>query len=119
MKFLVASLATLGLVSAAAVQSKVDYTGWKVFRVNVGEDSAKLGAVVDSLQLQTWKGKVATSKVVDLVVPPAQVEKFKASTGSMNIEVMHEDLGASIAAEEVFETYACTYYLQVCSYEGC
>ncbi|KAF1951315.1 hypothetical protein CC80DRAFT_209461 [Byssothecium circinans] len=106
MKFLAASLATLGLASAAAVESKVDYTGWKAFRVNVGEDSAKLSEIVDNLQLQTWKGKVATSKVVDLVVPPTQIEEFQTKAAGLNTEVMHEDLGASIASEEIFEVYA-------------
>ena len=106
MKFLAASLATIGLASAAAVESKVDYSGWKVFRVNVGEHAAKLGSIVDSLQLETWKGKVSTSKVVDLVVPPTQIQEFEAAAKDINTEVMHEDLGASIADEEVFEVYA-------------
>ncbi|CAI6340827.1 unnamed protein product [Periconia digitata] len=106
MKFLAVSLATIGLASAAAVESKVDYSGWKVFRVNVGEDSTKLASIVDTLQLETWKGKVATSKVVDLVVPPTQIEEFEASAKDINKEVMHEDLGASIESEEIIETYA-------------
>ncbi|KAJ4290567.1 hypothetical protein N0V90_010784 [Kalmusia sp. IMI 367209] len=106
MKFFAISLATLGLASAAAVDSKVSYDGWKVFRVTVGENSAKLSSVMEKLQLSTWKGKVATSKVVDVVVPPAHVLEFQASTQGYNTLVMHEDLGASIAQEEVFETYA-------------
>lgn len=109
MKFLAVSLATIGLAAAAAVESKVDYAGWKVFRVNVGADSAKLASIVDTLRLETWKGKVGTSKVVDLMVPPTQIEAFEVSAKDLTKEVMHEDLGASITNEEVFETYASMY----------
>ena len=109
MKFLALSLATLGLASAAAVDSKVSYDGWKVYRITVGENKAKLSSVLEKFQLNTWKGKVATSTVVDVPVPPAHVLEFEAATQGYNSLVMHQDLGASIAGEEVFETYACIY----------
>ena len=109
MKFLALSLATLGLVSAAAVDSKVSYDGWKVYRVTVGENKAQLSSVIDKLQLSPWKGKAATSNVVDVPVPPAHVKEFEAATQGYKTFVMHKDLGASIAGEEVFETYACIY----------
>jgi len=113
MRFFALSLASLGLASAAAVQNKatvntkVSYDGWKVFRVTVGQDKATLSSVMDKLQLQTWKGKVATSDVVDVAVPPVHVSEFEAATERFKTTVMHEDLGASIAQEEVFEAYAC------------
>lgn len=109
MKFLAISLATLSVASAAAVNGKVSYDGWKVFRVTVGDDSAKLSSVMNKLQLSTWKGKVASSSVVDIPVPPLQVLEFESSIKDFSSLVMHEDLGASIAQEEVFETYACIY----------
>jgi carboxypeptidase A4 len=89
MKFLAPFLATLAVASAAAVNNKVTYDGWKVYRVTVGSDSAKLSSVMNKLQLSTWKGKVGIQ--------------------GYNSLVMHKDLGASIAQEEIFETYACIY----------
>jgi hypothetical protein len=109
MKFLAISLATLGLASAAAVDSNVSYDGWKVYRVTVGDNKAKLSSVMNKLQLSTWKGKVATSTVVDVPVPPAHTLEFEAAIQGYSSLLMHEDLGASIAGEEVFETYACIY----------
>lgn len=110
MKFFAISSAILGLASAAAVQSKVSYDGWKVYRVTVGDDSAKLESVISKLQLSPWKGKnVAASSVVDVPVPPAQILEFESGIQGYSNLVMHEDLGASIAGEEVFETYACNY----------
>lgn len=105
MRLFAVTLASLGLASAAAVNSKVNYDGFKVYRVTVGEDRAKLSSVVDSLKLATWKGKVATSKVVDVVVPPSQISEFEASTEGLSTKVMHNDLGTSIQGEETFEVY--------------
>jgi carboxypeptidase A4 len=104
MKVFAVSLAALGLASAASVAKKVNYDGWKVYRVNVGGNAAKLSDVMDSLQLSTWKGKVATSKVVDVMVPPTQIEKFEQS--GLDTELMHDDLGASISVENTFHVYA-------------
>jgi hypothetical protein len=41
-KFLAATLASLGLASAASVAKKVSYDDWKVYRVNVGSNAAKI-----------------------------------------------------------------------------
>jgi carboxypeptidase A4 len=109
MKFLAPFLTTLALASAAAVNNKVSYDGWKVYRVTVGSDSTKLSSVMNKLQLSTWKGKVGTSTVVDIPVPPLQVLEFESGIQGYNSLVMHEDLGVSIAQEEIFETYACIY----------
>ncbi|KAF2438513.1 carboxypeptidase A1 precursor [Karstenula rhodostoma CBS 690.94] len=106
MKFLAPLLATFGLASAAAVNSKVSYDGWKVYRVTVGDDSSKLSSVMNKLQLSTWKGKVGHSSVVDIPVPPLQTLQFESGIQGYSSLVMHEDLGASIAQEEIFETYA-------------
>ncbi|KAF2264223.1 hypothetical protein CC78DRAFT_464034 [Lojkania enalia] len=106
MKFLTFTLASVGLASAASVAKKVNYSGFKVYRVNVGDNAVKLGEVVSSLQLETWKGKVASSKVVDVMVPPSEVEQFEQSTQELDTELMHEDLGASITEETNFSVYA-------------
>ncbi|KAF2124252.1 hypothetical protein P153DRAFT_390803 [Dothidotthia symphoricarpi CBS 119687] len=106
MKLLSVALASLGLASAASVTKKISYDDWKVYRVNVGSDTAKFGKVVSKLQLETWKGKPATSDVVDVMVPPSQISDFEASTSDIETKIMHENLGLSIADEQGFEVYA-------------
>jgi carboxypeptidase A4 len=104
MKFLAVSLA-IGLASAAAVTKKANYDNFKVYRVDVGEDSSKLGSLIEKLGLSTWKGKPETSSVVDVVVPPTQILQFEAGTKGLSSKVMHENLGASIADEATFGVY--------------
>lgn len=106
MKFLGVTLASLGLVSAATVTKKVSYDDWKVYRVNVGSNSEKFQGVVNKLKLETWKGKPATSEVVDVMVPPTQIKDFESSTAGIQTAVMHENLGLSMADEDVFSVYA-------------
>jgi carboxypeptidase A4 len=106
MKFLGVTLASLGLVSAATVTKKVSYDDWKVYRVNIGSNADQFKSVLSKLKLETWKGKPATSDVVDVMVPPSQISDFEASTADIDTAVMHENLGASIADEEVFSIYA-------------
>jgi len=104
MKFLGLTLASLGLASAASIATKVSYDGWQVYRVTVGDNKAKLKSVVNRLQLETWKGKIDSSAVVDVVVPPSQVDAFAAS--GLNSKLLHDDLGLSIADETSFGVYA-------------
>ncbi|KAF2867355.1 hypothetical protein BDV95DRAFT_598048 [Massariosphaeria phaeospora] len=106
MKVFGATLAFLGLASAASVASPVSYDGWKVYRVKVGDNAAKFSEVVSSLQLETWKGKVGSSAVVDVMVPPSSVSEFEKSADDLNAELMHDDLGLSIADETLFSVYA-------------
>ncbi|KAL1799192.1 hypothetical protein ACET3X_003229 [Alternaria dauci] len=106
MKFLNVTLASLGLASAASVTKKVSYDDWKVYRVNVGSNSAKIDNVMSKLQLELWKGNPASSDVVDVMVPPSVVKDFEASTEDIETKVMHDNLGLSIADEETFNIYA-------------
>jgi len=106
MKLLGITLASLCFISAATVTKKVSYDDWKVYRVNVGSNTDKFMGVVDKLKLETWKGKPATSDVVDVMVPPSQISDFEASTADIDTAVMHENLGLSIADEDVFSVYA-------------
>ncbi|KAL6711605.1 hypothetical protein ACN47E_004539 [Coniothyrium glycines] len=106
MKFLGVTLASLGLVSAATVTKKVSYDDWKVYRVNVGSNVEKVKNVVSKLKLETWKGKPVANQAVDVVVPPTQISEFEASTADIDTAVMHENLGLSIADEDVFSVYA-------------
>jgi carboxypeptidase A4 len=109
MKFIGVALASLGLASAASVTKKVTYDDWKVYRVNVGANAAKVNDVVNKLQLQLWKGKPSESSVVDVLVPPTQIKDFEASTNTIETRVMHENLGLSIAEEETISVYAGNY----------
>lgn len=106
MKLLGVALASLGFASAASVTKKVSYDDWKVYRVNVGSNAAKFGDVMSRLQLETWKGKPASSDVVDVMVPPSQIADFESSTAGIETRVMHENLGLSIADEQSFGVYA-------------
>lgn len=95
MKLLAVSLASLALASAVAVTKKANYDAYKVYRVDVGEDSTKLGSVIEKLQLSTWKGKVETSKVVDVVVPPARILEFEAGVNGLSTKVLYVMLAHS------------------------
>ncbi|KAF2469311.1 uncharacterized protein BDR25DRAFT_263790, partial [Lindgomyces ingoldianus] len=106
MKFLAVGLASLTLTSAVSIAQKANYDGYQVYRVNVGSDRSKLSDIVSSLKLSTWKGKVETSDVVDVMVPPSQLSDFKQSTETLNTKLMHENLGASISEETKFHVYA-------------
>ncbi len=97
------SVALLAFTTAASA-AKVSYDGAKAFRIPVGEDVVPLLEVIQKLELPVWKGAIdgvpLPNTHVDLVVPANKVEEFAELTASMTTEVMHEDLGASIAAEE-------------------
>jgi hypothetical protein len=106
MKFVGVALASLGLASAATVTKKVSYDDWKVYRMNVASNGAKVNDVVSKLDLQLWKGKPDSSEVVDVMVPPSQIKDFEASTSDVETRVMHDNLGLSIADEDTFSAYA-------------
>jgi hypothetical protein len=105
---LLASSGLLAVASAAAVESsqRKSYDGYKVFRLKVGEDVAKVNNIIDTLGLTTWKGKPRVGVPADIVVPPSQVDAFEAQIAGMEAVTMHEDLGASIADESNFSVYA-------------
>lgn len=109
MKFLGVALASLGLASAASVSRKVSYDDWRVYRINVGSNAAKVNDIVSKFDLQLWKGKPASSSVVDVMVPPTQVKDFEASTEDLETRLMHDNLGLSIADEDTFGIYAGKY----------
>ncbi|KAL1837079.1 hypothetical protein VTJ49DRAFT_4307 [Mycothermus thermophilus] len=108
MKFqLLVSSGLLALASAAAVQSpRKSYSGYKVFRVDVGSDATRLNNVVDKLGLSTWKGRPRPNAQADIVVPPSQLAAFEAEVAGLKKVTMHEDLGLSIEDETSFSTYA-------------
>lgn len=109
MKTTAALLGLLATASAATIQhAKVNYDGFKVFRVaTVDEDAAThLQKVTEQLGLQKWETSFKAGSYNDLAVPPAQLAKFNELIGDMKSTVMHENLGESIAHEGSFPTYA-------------
>ena len=106
------SLTSLALVLSATTGAlaKVSNDGAKAVRIPVGEDVTPLLDVISKLKLPTWKGAVKGVPVanshVDLVVPADKVTEFEELTSEMKTEVMHEDLGLSIAEEGNVGIYA-------------
>jgi len=102
-------IACLALASAAAVvDRKVSYDGYKVFRLSVGDETAKVNDIVSKLSLKTWKGAPRAGAAADIVVPPSQVDAFQTAIDGFHFEMMHEDLGKSMAHESNFHDYAGT-----------
>jgi carboxypeptidase A4 len=62
--------------------------------------------MMSKMQLEPWKGKPASSDVVDVMVSPSQLTEFEAETQDIETNVMHENLGASIEEENQFSVYA-------------
>ncbi|KAG6364297.1 hypothetical protein INS49_005897 [Diaporthe citri] len=103
MKSLTLLLSALSLATASPyIQPRqVSYDGYQVFRVPVGLDASKVTEIVDKLGLDTWKAPNKAGAFADIVVSPEKLQAFNDEVaGIEGIEVMHEDLGASIAAEQ-------------------
>ncbi|KAG9247561.1 hypothetical protein BJ878DRAFT_165977 [Calycina marina] len=103
------AIVLLAFNAAIAASKKVSYAGAKAMRIPVGNEVEPLLDIINQLELPTWKGlangvPIANSHV-DLVVPADKVAEFEKLTASMTTEVMHDDLGASIADEATPFTY--------------
>lgn len=107
----------LGLSAAATASAKVSYDGAKAMRIPTGGDVTPVLDIIEKLSLPTWKGVSNGIPVpnshVDLVVPADKVADFEQLAGTMNTEVMHEDLGASIAEEGVMAAYAGRFWIMI------
>ena len=106
-----------GLLAAASGtdlrERKVSYDGYKVLRVAVGDDASLIKDIVAELSLTTWKGAPKANAPADIVVPPEQISAFHSRIAEINVttlSTMHEDLGAAMAEESSFETYAGAYW---------
>ena len=107
MKFLLGACSLLGLASAATLQPrKVTYDGYKVVRLPVGMDASKVTGIVNKLGLSTWKGAPKAGYMADIVVAPEKFDDFTKATEGMELTVMHENLGQSIAAESEFPAFS-------------
>lgn len=105
MKLLLAFLYLLAFVYAAAIPGKVSYDNDKVIRLGVGDNLSKVNDLLRELSLSTWNGAPKANGNVDVVVPESQLKAFKDSTAGMETQVMHENLGASIAKETAYDKY--------------
>ncbi len=103
-----ASLALLVGVSAApSGTGPVSYDGYKVFRVSFPDDEVdKVKDIISRLSLTTWKGAPRAGRASDIVVTPSRLADFAHEVAGFDVVTMHEDLGASIAAESNFQSYA-------------
>ncbi len=107
----------LGLASSAAVTRKADYDGYQVIRLQVGDNLAKVQSLIKTLSLSTWNGKAKANSEVDIVVPAAVTEQFEADIAGLNSQIMHANLGESIAQEANYPVYEGTLSSQLSSHE--
>lgn len=103
-----AFVSLLATASAAITPKPVNYDGYKVFRVPAVNEAAAdtLRSIISNLGLSPWKMPMAAGAFSDIVVPPSQLKAFEPLVAAFNPEVMHEDLGKSIAAEGTYAPYA-------------
>lgn len=118
------SLSALFLLAVGVIaEKKVSYDGAKAIRIEVGEDVTSVMNIISQLKLETWKGVVNGVPVagghVDLVVPASKVAKFNKLAEKIKTEVMHEDLGASIAEESAPTALSSRGMLMFLSKTGC
>lgn len=98
MKFLLTIPFLLSLAASAAIpedNEKISYDGYKVFRVSTGDNLATVQEQLASFDLSSWNLDV--SQHMDVAVAPERVADFEAL--NLDVTIMHEDLGADIAAE--------------------
>ncbi|KFA72564.1 hypothetical protein S40288_06867 [Stachybotrys chartarum IBT 40288] len=97
--------AAFATLFAAASASAVSYDGYKVYRVPVGESADDINALVSRLGLDTWENSGLPGSFADVVVAPDQIEIWEQESAGLGAEVMHEDLGASIAEESAVDSF--------------
>ena len=105
MKVFALSPLLLGLASSAAVTRKADYDGYQVIRLQVGDNLSEVQNIIKTLSLSTWNGGPKLDSEVDVVVPGAVAEQFEADTVGLSSQVMHANLGESIAREADYPIY--------------
>lgn len=89
--------------------NKVSYKDHQAIRLGVGDNASKIKRMIKDLSLSTWNGDPLANSYVDLVVPQSQLAAFRDSAASMDSQIMHEDLEASIEAEDKHGAYSGTF----------
>lgn len=83
------------------------YDGIKVLRIPTGNSTSRLDSLIDSLDLSVWTHSTRPNSHIDVQVPKDVYKTFTSSVSEIlkqegvtyPVEVMHEDLGASIREE--------------------
>ncbi|KAH7105522.1 putative carboxypeptidase [Auriculariales sp. MPI-PUGE-AT-0066] len=113
---LLSLLVTVAVAVPTAINSRslaAPYAGIKVLRVPTGPSETalkQLESLIESLHLESWTTNPQTNSHVDLQVPADRVDEFISSVegilansgakmSGFGVEVMHEDLAASIEEE--------------------
>jgi hypothetical protein len=79
---------------------KVDYEGYKVFRLNTEHGLAQVQEKLSSISFDQWN--TDTSRHIDISVSPEQLAAFEAL--GLDFHVMHENLGRSLAEESAIKS---------------
>jgi hypothetical protein len=94
MKFISAfSAAAIGLLASTA--SARSYDGWKVLRIDTSSGEEAALKQLSSVSYDVWES--GPEKDIDIAVSPSQLGILEGL--GLSFQVLHEDLGASIAAE--------------------
>ena len=101
MKFLPLLFAPLALGVAVPGSPKINYDGYKAYRIATHHDVAAVRTKIAPLKAVEFN--LDTAEHLDIVVPPAEVAAFESL--DLETEVLHEDLGADIAKEAEFAPY--------------
>lgn len=102
MKLLQALPLVVPFASAVVIpraDESISYDGYKVLRIATGSDLAAIEEKLASFSAEPWNRDI--SQHIDIALGPDQLADFEAL--GLNVTVMHEDLGADIAAESVVE----------------
>ncbi|KAK2616658.1 hypothetical protein QQS21_000481 [Conoideocrella luteorostrata] len=106
MKAVAALSSLLAAAAAVSAETPVSYDGHKVFRIPVLDDGSHIQKLVDQLHLEVWQPPSKKGAFADIQVAPDQLIAFEKAMEGRRLEVMHENLGDSIAEESTFQTYA-------------
>lgn len=87
-------------------ESPVSYDGHKVFRVPIVDDGTHIQSLIDHLNLNVWQPPSKKGAFADIQVAPGQLAAFENAMKGRSFEIMHEDLGDSIAREGTIQAYA-------------
>jgi hypothetical protein len=105
MKLLQAVPFVLPVVAAVVIpraDEPVSYDGFKVFRIATGDDLQAVEEKLASFSAEPWNRDI--SQHLDIALAPEQLADFEAL--GLNVTVMHENLGADIAAESIVDESA-------------
>ncbi|ETN41549.1 uncharacterized protein HMPREF1541_03485 [Cyphellophora europaea CBS 101466] len=80
-------------------ESPVSYDGFKVFRIATGDSLAAIEEKLSLFSTEPWNRDL--SQHIDVALAPNQLADFEAL--GLNATIMHEDLGADIAAESIID----------------